>query len=67
MQDYAALRGQGTLVDRTAERLGASDAGVALLRRIALRELDAIQRGVPTKAWRRIEQPFEMPTPVAAS
>ena len=44
-QDYVALRGQGRIVDRSQERLGASDAGVALLRRIFLRELEAIKEG----------------------
>ena len=44
-QDYVALRGQGVIVDRSQERLGQSDAGIALLRRIFLRELEAIRNG----------------------
>lgn len=60
-QDYVALRGQGHIVDRSRERLGASDAGVALLRRIFLRELAAIAEGRPTKTWTRLVEPAEMP------
>ena len=60
-QDYVALRGQGRVVDRSRERLGASDAGVAILRRIFLRELAAIKEGRPTKQWTRLEEPAHMP------
>jgi len=60
-QDYAALRGQGVIVDRSQERLGQSDAGVALLRRIFLRELEAIRQSRPTKAWTRLAEPAHMP------
>jgi nitrite reductase/ring-hydroxylating ferredoxin subunit len=56
-QDYVALIGQGAIADRVHERLGASDVGVVTLRRILFRELEAIQAGSPTKAWRRMEQP----------
>ena len=63
-QDYAAVRGQGTVQDRTREQLGASDAGIALLRKIIFRELDAIEDGKPPKRWRRVEGPLPMPTPV---
>jgi 5,5'-dehydrodivanillate O-demethylase oxygenase subunit len=63
-QDYAALRGQGRIVDRTKERLGQSDAGVAFLRRIFLRELEAIRDGKPTKPWTRLEEAVEMPIQV---
>ncbi|HXP93368.1 MAG TPA: Rieske 2Fe-2S domain-containing protein, partial [Candidatus Binatia bacterium] len=55
-QDYAALRGQGVIVDRSKERLGQSDAGIALLRRIFLRELEAIRAGRPTKQWARLTE-----------
>jgi 5,5'-dehydrodivanillate O-demethylase len=66
-QDYAAVRGQGTIEDRTQERLGASDAGIALLRKIIFRELDAMEKGTSPKQWRRIEGPLPMPTPVGAA
>jgi 5,5'-dehydrodivanillate O-demethylase len=59
-QDYAAVRGQGIIHDRSKERLGASDAGIALLRRIIFRELDAIRAGKPAKRWKKIEAPAVM-------
>jgi 5,5'-dehydrodivanillate O-demethylase len=65
-QDYAAVRGQGTVQDRTRETLGASDAGIALLRKIIFRELDAIENGTPPKRWKRVEGPLPMPTPAGA-
>jgi 5,5'-dehydrodivanillate O-demethylase len=65
-QDYVALRGQGTLVDRSKERLGQSDAGIAILRRIFLRELEAIREGRPTKAWTPLEEPATLPIPESA-
>ncbi len=60
-QDYVAVRGQGVIVDRSRERLAQSDAGIAMLRRLFLRELDAIQKGKPTKQWLRLEKDPEMP------
>lgn len=51
-QDYVAQRGQGVIADREHELLGRSDAGIALLRRIYLRELDRLERGEPPKEWR---------------
>jgi len=63
-QDYVAVRSQGTIMDRGAERLGQTDAGIAFLRRIFLRELDALRDGRPTKAWSRIEEPFDLPISV---
>lgn len=59
-QDYAAVRGQGVIHDRSKERLGASDAGIALLRRIIFRELDAIRAGKPAKRWTKIAAPAVM-------
>ena len=52
-QDYVAIMGQGEVADRASERLGKSDAGIVLLRRIIRRELEAIAAGAPTKQWRR--------------
>jgi 5,5'-dehydrodivanillate O-demethylase len=66
-QDYVAVRGQGVVHDRTLGQLGSSDAGVALLRRIIFRELEALVAGKPTKHWTKIETPVEMPTPVSAA
>jgi 5,5'-dehydrodivanillate O-demethylase len=59
-QDYAAVRGQGVIYDRTQGHLGASDAGIALLRRIIFREIEAIRTGKPTKRWTKIDAPLEM-------
>lgn len=56
-QDYVALIGQGVIADRINECLGASDVGVAMLRRILLREMDAIEADSPAKAWRRLDRP----------
>jgi 5,5'-dehydrodivanillate O-demethylase len=56
-QDYVVLVGQGAIADRIHERLGASDLGIVTLRRIFLRELEAMRTGKPTKDWRRVEQP----------
>jgi 5,5'-dehydrodivanillate O-demethylase len=62
-QDYVALRGQGPIADRENERLGASDAGIALLRRICFRELDAIANGSAPKSWQRHDEPSALPQP----
>ncbi len=51
-QDQVAQEGQGD-VDRSLETLGRSDAGLALLRRIWRRELEAFAKGEPGKQWRR--------------
>ena len=55
-QDYVILVGQGAIADRSKERLGTSDRGITMLRRILWREMDAINEGRPTKPWRRNEE-----------
>jgi len=69
-QDYVAAVGQGAIIDRSAERLGASDAGIVMLRRIVLREMKALQEGRPVKPWRRLEHndalPIQGPTAATA-
>jgi 5,5'-dehydrodivanillate O-demethylase oxygenase subunit len=60
-QDYIAQRGQGIITDRSAETLGRSDAGIALLRRIFFRELDTQRSGTETKQWRKLPKPAELP------
>ncbi len=60
-QDYVAVRSQGVIADRAAERLGQSDAGIALLRRVFLRELDALRDGRSTKVWTRLRDQFDLP------
>jgi 5,5'-dehydrodivanillate O-demethylase len=62
-QDYVAVRGQGEIVDRTQENLSSSDLGVVFLRRVFLRELEAIQRGEPTKHWARLSESLHLPSP----
>jgi 5,5'-dehydrodivanillate O-demethylase len=51
-QDYLVQVGQGTIVDRSQERLGRSDAGIILLRKVFQRELEAIKQGCPGKEWK---------------
>jgi 5,5'-dehydrodivanillate O-demethylase len=60
-QDYVAIMGQGEVVDRTQERLGHSDMGIALVRKIFWREMEAMRNGRPTKPWRRLVHAEEMP------
>lgn len=57
-QDYVALIGQGVISDRAKETLGASDRGIALLRRILWREIAAVDSGASTKEWTRTDQPL---------
>jgi 5,5'-dehydrodivanillate O-demethylase oxygenase subunit len=61
-QDYVAVRGQGVIVDRGAEQLGQSDSGIALLRKVFLRELDAIRDGRPVKRWTPLDAAHDLPT-----
>src|SRR5690606_12499885 len=44
-QDIVAWVGQGAITDRTRENLGASDRGVALLRRQLLADIEAVAQG----------------------
>jgi 5,5'-dehydrodivanillate O-demethylase oxygenase subunit len=53
VQDSVALAGQGRMVEREKERLGQSDAGIILLRKLWERELKALAEGKPMKKWRR--------------
>jgi 5,5'-dehydrodivanillate O-demethylase len=64
-QDYVAVRGQGTIMDRTAENLSSSDAGILMLRKVFLRELEAIRAGQPTKKWTKLAEKFDLPVPAA--
>jgi 5,5'-dehydrodivanillate O-demethylase len=60
-QDYVAMRGQGVVADRVNENLSVSDAGVLFLRRLFLREMEAIRLGKPTKQWTRPDEEVELP------
>jgi 5,5'-dehydrodivanillate O-demethylase len=59
-QDYEAVVSQGPLYDRSAERLGATDKGVALLRKTIKEQIAAVQRGedpsgvMRGKEWERV-------------
>jgi 5,5'-dehydrodivanillate O-demethylase len=64
-QDYVAMVGQGVSVDRTSEHLGNSDQGIAFLRRIFWREMEALREGRPAKQWRKTQHAMEMPIQVA--
>ena len=59
-QDYVAVVGQGALVDRPSERLAKSDIGIAFLRRIFWRELQAVRDGHATKRWRKLDHATDM-------
>jgi 5,5'-dehydrodivanillate O-demethylase len=66
-QDYYATVAQGAIADRAHERLGKSDAGIVLLRRIFWRELDALSDGRATKAWRKLDHAIDLPTQSASA
>jgi 5,5'-dehydrodivanillate O-demethylase len=51
VQDAAVQVGQGVIEDRSNERLGRSDTGIILWRKILSRELRALADGRPLKQW----------------
>jgi 5,5'-dehydrodivanillate O-demethylase len=51
VQDIAVQAGQGKVENRDNERLGRSDAGIILWRKILARELHAIAEGRTSKRW----------------
>ena len=51
VQDIAVQAGQGRIADRDRERLGRSDAGIVMWRKLLTRELRAIAEGRPAKKW----------------
>ena len=51
IEDVVAQGGQGTIADRSQERLGRSDTGIIAMRKIWSREMRAIAEGKPTKQW----------------
>ena len=63
-QDYLATLGQGIIADRSAEWLGRSDAGIALLRKIFFRELAALEEERSLKQWRRLAGSAHLPPQV---
>jgi len=55
IQDGVTIAGQGAIADRSKDRLGASDAGVILLRKIWRRELRSLATGKPLVPFSRPE------------
>jgi 5,5'-dehydrodivanillate O-demethylase oxygenase subunit len=55
------MMGQGPIVDRTQERLGKSDAGIMLLRKIFWREMETLRNGGRIKQWRRPQHTEDVP------
>ena len=55
VEDYVAQVGQGTIQDRSQERLGRSDVLVSLLRRLWTRDLQALAEGKSPTQWRCVE------------
>ena len=53
--DLTTMVGQGVIADRANDRLGRSDAGVILVRKMWERELRALAQGRPLKRWMRPE------------
>ena len=51
LQDDIAQVGQGRVADRDRERLGRSDRGVIMIRKLWLRELRALAEGRPLTRW----------------
>jgi phenylpropionate dioxygenase-like ring-hydroxylating dioxygenase large terminal subunit len=62
-QDYVVQVGQGAIADRSRERLGKSDEGIILLRKIFRRELAAIRKGEPGNIWNNREGFARLPVP----
>jgi 5,5'-dehydrodivanillate O-demethylase len=65
-QDYVSQIGQGVIADRSQEHLGQSDAVVALMRSLWVRELRALAEGRPLKEWRRASERLAVTTGTAA-
>jgi 5,5'-dehydrodivanillate O-demethylase len=51
VQDTVAQTGQGVIADREHERLGRSDVGVILIRKLWEREMRALAEGRPLTPW----------------
>lgn len=51
IEDYVTAVGQGAFADRNHERLGQTDKGVILIRKIFERELAALAKGVQLTRW----------------
>jgi 5,5'-dehydrodivanillate O-demethylase len=63
-QDFIAWIGQGAVADRTQEHLGASDRGVAMLRRQLASDMGAVERGEDPKGVIRDPAKALVPLPI---
>ncbi len=54
------LRVKGRITERQKDRLGQSDKGIILLRKIWERELRALDEGRPLKTWSRPKQRLDL-------
>ena len=63
VEDNVALAGQGRITDRSKDRLGQSDKGIILLRKIWERELRALAEGRPLKQWSRPKSRLTLAVP----
>jgi 5,5'-dehydrodivanillate O-demethylase len=64
-QDGVAVVGQGAIVDRSREHLGASDAGIVMLRRIWRSELRRLAQGETPTAYVRPDNLLDLLAPEA--
>lgn len=68
VQDYVAVRGQGSITNRLSENLSSSDAGVVFLRKVFLREIEALTSGGQPKTWKRLAEKLDLkPPPMKAA
>lgn len=65
VQDYVTQVGQA-IADRTQDRLGKNDVGLALMRKLWERELRALEEGRPLTEWRTRPGLAAMSNPLAA-
>ncbi len=66
IEDYVTQVGQGSLKDRSRENIGPSEHRTILLRRLWLREVNALVAGRPLTDWQVPDVPFLDAAPVAA-
>jgi 5,5'-dehydrodivanillate O-demethylase len=52
IEDIVAQAGQGAIANRVNERLGRTDVGIILMRKLWSRELSALAEGRPLTEWK---------------
>jgi 5,5'-dehydrodivanillate O-demethylase len=60
IEDYVTQVGQGPIAGRGRERLVSTDARLILIRRLWLREINALVAGQPLTQWKIPEQPLSL-------